>query len=76
MDLLGHVGWSVSVVVSIELRNRALFVGLYRGYLLVVVVVGSVLWFGRYLPLFETWRYGIGVLWWRLVACTYLGLVF
>ena len=42
----GRVGWSVSVVVSIELRNRALFVELYRGHLLVVVVVGSVLWFG------------------------------
>ena len=44
MCVLGHVGWLVIniVVVSIELRSRALFVVLRRGHL-VVAVVGSVL---------------------------------
>ena len=76
IDLLGHVGWLVNVVVSIGLHSRALFVVLCRGHLGVAVVLGSVLWFGRYLLLFGTLRRGIGALWWCSVACTWLGWIF
>ena len=76
MDLLGHVGWLVNVVVSIGLHSRTLFVVLCRGHLVVAVVVGSLLWFGRYLLLFGTWHHGIGALWWCSVACTWSGWIF
>ena len=75
MCVPARVGWLVSVVVSIELHNGALFVLLRRGHL-VVAMVGLVLWFGRYLVLFETWRRGIGLLWSCLVACTWSGRIF
>ena len=51
MYLLGHVGWLVIVVVSIELHSPALFAVLRHGHSVVAVVL---VWFGECLLLFGT----------------------